>query len=96
MVAFTSPRIAQTGIMNGNIKTKDFSKWITYYRNHENVLIKTSTENGIVTGGAVMALEAEEVINYIANAVNQKSTHESLKKILWSYPSYASDLTDMI
>ncbi|MDR2661119.1 MAG: NAD(P)/FAD-dependent oxidoreductase [Lactobacillaceae bacterium] len=102
-VAFTSPRLAQVGILAKDansaqtIKEKDFSKWITYYRNHEQAIIKTVLNNdGTVTGGSVYALEAEEIINYLVEAINNKRTKLSFSQILYSYPSYGSDVSDFI
>lgn len=102
-VVFTSPRIAQVGILakdaddTQKVKTRDLSKWITYYRNHEKALVKSViNKDQTVAGGAVMALEAEEVINYIVEAINRNDTHDSLASILYSYPSYGSDIRDII
>lgn len=102
-VAFTNPRIAKVGVLpvnarNGQVvKAKDFSKWVTYFRNNEKAIIKSVIdENGVVVGGSVMALEAEEVINYFVSAINQKNNHQQLQEILYSYPSYGSDMVDFV
>ncbi|MDR0899094.1 MAG: FAD-dependent oxidoreductase, partial [Lactobacillaceae bacterium] len=102
-VTFTSPRIAKVGVQPVNatkameVRSGDYSKWITYYRNHEKALVKSVIgEDGVVLGGTVMALEAEEVINYFVNAINNHDTREKLQKIIYSYPSYGSDMPDFV
>ncbi|MFT9470711.1 dihydrolipoyl dehydrogenase family protein [Leuconostoc pseudomesenteroides] len=98
-VVFGSPRIAQTGIsvkeaeeLGYRVTDVDMSQVITFYRYHDNARIRTVLDqNGRVAGASVIAMEAEELINYFVTAINDKRTLADTQANIYAYPSLGSE-----
>ena len=98
-VVFGSPRIAQTGIpvaaaeqLGYRVTDVDMSQVITFYRYHDNARIRTVLDqNGRVVGASVIAMEAEELINYFVTAINDKRTLADTQANIYAYPSLGSE-----
>ncbi|WP_165964828.1 dihydrolipoyl dehydrogenase family protein [Periweissella cryptocerci] len=92
-VVYGAPKLAQAGAV-ATATTFDVTGWFTYRRIGENVAkVKIATnEVGQLIGASVLATEADQLINYLTNAINQKWTLADAQANIMAYPTMASDL----
>ena len=79
-------------------ETTDLSSWYTYQRiNDQGAKIKFvyDEENRVVAITCLSQL-ADEIINYFLLVLTKKMTHEEIEKLIFAYPSPASDLSYFI
>ena len=97
-VVFTSPKIAKAGISPDSnlsditVKTFDMKKVITFYRANDKAIVKSALKNDVMVGATVASELAEELINPFVEAINHKQTQADALKVLYAYPSLASDI----
>lgn len=100
--AFVSSEISQLGVTIEEAKKnpdqykiigQDVTKWYTFNRIKDpNSKVTTIFKNNHLVGAAVISSIAEELINYFNFMITQKITKEQLDKMIFAYPSPASDL----
>ncbi len=107
-VVFTIPPLASVGLLEEDARKRGLkfktnhsstSGWYSSHRINEShsgfkVLIEEGTEN--ILGAHLLGPHAEEVINIFALAIRLELKASDLKKVLWSYPTNASDITYML
>ena len=107
-VLFTIPPLASVGFLEEDAKNKGFrfktnyldtSGWYSSRRINEShsgfkVLIEDDTDK--ILGAHLLGPHADEVINIFAVAIRLGLKANDLKKVLWSYPTNASDITYML
>ena len=107
-VVFTHPNLATVGYSEAEAKKRykdiivfkgDASNWYNAKKEHATVyaykIIANKRTNEIV-GAHLLSSEANETINIFAMAINTKMTTDAFKKLIFTYPSYASDLKSML
>jgi glutathione reductase (NADPH) len=107
-VVFTIPPLAMVGLTEQQardsgheitVKFKKTDEWYSYRRTNETpTAFKTiiNKENGQILGAHVLGSISEEIINLFAMAMNQNLKATALKKMVYAYPSHASDIPYMI
>lgn len=92
-VVYGTPKLAQVGDLT-NATLFDVTGWLTYRRLGEPLAkVKIATNAaGQLIGASVLASEADQLINYLANAINQKWTLTDTQSNIMAYPTMASDL----
>jgi glutathione reductase (NADPH) len=107
-VVFTNPPLASVGLTEEmakaqnkeyTVKSADATGWFNAYRSQAaayvyKVLI--SKEDGTILGAHIVGPSAEETINLFALAMKAKIPAKTLKTMMYSYPSWASDLGYMV
>jgi glutathione reductase (NADPH) len=58
--------------------------------------ILINEENNLILGAHILGKSAEETINLFALAMRFNLRTEDLKKVLWAYPTYSSEIKYMI
>ncbi|QLE00749.1 NAD(P)/FAD-dependent oxidoreductase [Galbibacter sp. BG1] len=106
-VVFTLPNVASVGISVDEakqlrkeiiIKTDSVPYWFNAKRiNTDYYAFKTIVEkqSGKILGAHLVGPEASEVINLFAMAIYGEMTVEDLKNIIFTYPSWGSDIQSM-
>lgn len=107
-VVFTYPQMASVGLsqeeakaLGYKVKVKSGSgeKWMNYRRlNAKHIYYETITDisSGKLIGAHVASPYAGDLINVFALAIKNGIQSESLKDILWAYPTYSSDIKYMV
>ena len=107
-VVFTVPKIASVGLseekakeMNPDIKVvqKEISNWFTYKRTNEShaaIKLLINEEKDQIMGAHLISNEADDLINHFATAIQFKLTTKELKKMIFAYPTTASDIGHML
>lgn len=107
-VVFTIPHLAMVGLTEQQARDADHDirvtfrktdKWYSYRRTNESpAVFKTiiNKENGRILGAHVLGSKSEEIINLFAMAMNQNMNATALKKMVYAYPSHASDIPYMV
>jgi glutathione reductase (NADPH) len=107
-VVFTIPALASVGItekaareqgLNVRVHSDDSTEWYTNRRVHEplgmyKIVIDADTDR--VVGAHIIGASSEEVINVFALAVRFGITTAELKKMIFAYPTAASDIAYMV
>jgi glutathione reductase (NADPH) len=107
-VVFTHPPLTSVGLteeeaaeagMEVEVHTGDMSGWASSMRLGEKygkykVLIHKST--GMIAGAHIFAPRASESINIFALAMKYEISAEELKKTMFAYPTYVSEITSML
>lgn len=108
VVVFTIPPLAMVGLTEKQAKEQGFEtkvkfrkmdNWYSYKRTNEShTSFKTiiNKENGQVLGAHVLGDKSEEIINLFTIAMNHNIKAVDLKKMIYAYPSHASDIPYMI
>ncbi|MCJ8166026.1 NAD(P)/FAD-dependent oxidoreductase [Pontibacter sp. E15-1] len=105
---FTIPALAAVGLteqeaqrqgLNYKVKTEETTGWFSSRRLNEpisayKVLLDKETDQ--ILGAHLLGPHAEEVINIFAVAMNAKVKGSELKKMIFSYPTNASDIVYMV
>ncbi|WP_430412374.1 dihydrolipoyl dehydrogenase family protein [Kordia sp.] len=107
-VVFTHPNLATVGYSEAEAKKRykdviifkgDASNWYNAKKGNAAVyafkIIANKRTNEIV-GAHLISAAANETINIFATAINTKMTIDEFKKMIFTYPSYASDLKNML
>ena len=47
---------------------------------------------GVIVGATVIGTHADELINYLTSAINQKANYQDVTNHIYAYPTIASDL----
>ena len=106
--AFSQPAIASVGLteraaneqgLDVEIKLTDTSDWLSSRRvgltyTAAKTLVERST--GRVLGAHLLGHAAEETINLFALAITTGATVADLKRMLWAYPTAASEIVYLI
>jgi glutathione reductase (NADPH) len=107
-VVFTNPPLASVGLSEEQaeaqnkqyrVKSGDASEWFNAYRSQAEVYaykVLISKEDGTILGAHIVGPSAEETINLFALAMKAKIPAIHLKSMMYSYPSWASDLSHMV
>lgn len=107
-VVFTNPPLASIGLTEEmakeknkqyHIKSGDASKWFNAYRSQAEIYaykVLISQEDNTILGAHILGPSAEETINLFALAMKAKMPATTLKTMMYSYPSWASDLSYMV
>ncbi|PTL39074.1 dihydrolipoyl dehydrogenase family protein [Alkalicoccus saliphilus] len=105
---FTLPKLASVGLSEEeaslqNIDYKlnhiDVTNWFTYKRTNQPVAfakILVDQTNDIVIGAHLLSHEADELINHFATAIQFRLPAKEVKKMLYAYPTTASDITYLL
>lgn len=107
-VVFTIPPLAGVGLLEETAKARDLkfkiqhedtSEWYSTRRvgikySGYKILIEEQTQR--ILGAHLFGPQAEEVINIFAMAIVAGLTAEDIRKLRYSYPSVASDLSYMV
>jgi glutathione reductase (NADPH) len=107
-VVFTQPKLAIVGLKEEsarqqgyevNVSQIDTSGWYTYKRTNEPyAMVKTVTDKktGNLLGAHVLGGNADELINHFATAIRFKVPANELKKMIYAYPTSASDMIYLV
>jgi glutathione reductase (NADPH) len=107
-VVFTIPEIAQVGLTEEQARVKnidfkinsgDASGWFNAYRSQSEAYaykVLVSEQDGTIVGAHLVGPSAAETINLFAIAIKGKMTAKDLKSMVYSYPSWASDVGHMV
>ncbi len=107
-VVFTIPEIARVGLSEAQareqniaykVKSGDGAGWYNAYRSQADAYaykVLISKEEGTILGAHLVGPAAGETINLFAMAIKGKLTAKDLKSMMYSYPSWASDLGHMV
>jgi glutathione reductase (NADPH) len=105
---FTLPKLATVGMSEEDAAEKgldfkvnaiDTIKWFTYKRTNQAVAfakIIINRENDQVIGAHLLSHEADELINLFATAIQFELSTKDLKKMMFAYPTAASDIGYML
>jgi glutathione reductase (NADPH) len=107
-VVFTLPPVARIGLLESeakekglkfDIKFQETANWYSSMRVGEKysgfkILIEHDTKK--ILGAHILGQGAEEQINVFTMAITQGMTTKQLKKVIFAYPSYASDIAYML
>lgn len=107
-VVFTLPNLASVGLSEAEAKEKgheviveykQVSNWFNAKRiNAALYAYKTviDKKSGVILGAHLTGPEAAEVINLFAMAINAKINNQSLKEMLFAYPTWGNDVKGMV
>ena len=107
-VVFTQPKLAIVGLKEDsarrqgyevNVSQIDTSSWYTYKRTNEPyAMAKTVTDKktGNLLGAHVLGGNADELINHFATAIRFGLPTNELKKMIYAYPTSASDIIYLV
>ncbi|WP_257975577.1 dihydrolipoyl dehydrogenase family protein [Leuconostoc citreum] len=102
VVVYGTPKLAQVGVTleqaenqpNLTSHSLDMTNWFSYYRMGEPVVhAKIILDDaGVIVGATVIGTHADELINYLTSAINQKANYQDVTNHIYAYPTIASDL----
>ncbi|MEP6261535.1 MAG: NAD(P)/FAD-dependent oxidoreductase [Gillisia sp.] len=107
-VVFTLPNLASVGLSEKEAKDQDLDftvehksvpEWFNARRINEKVYAyKTLVDNktGVILGAHLIGPEAGEVINLFSMALYAKIDHQSLKEMIFAYPTWGNDIKGMV
>ena len=107
-VVFTVPKVASVGMteqeakesgLEIDIKFKNSSDFYTHRRTNEKhaaYKVITDTKNEVILGVHLISEEADELINHFATLIQLKIPITEIKKMVFAYPTAASDISHMI
>ncbi|WP_405606519.1 dihydrolipoyl dehydrogenase family protein [Polaribacter sp. Asnod1-A03] len=107
-VVFTHPNLASVGLSekeankrykNIKIYQDDASDFYNAKKSNEStyaykIIINKRTD--VIVGAHLLSTEANECINIMMMAIDKKMTVSQFKKLIFTYPSYTSDLKNMM
>lgn len=98
-VVYGSPKLAKVGVQNSNnVVDQDVTNWFSYSHTNEpkaKIRIVLNNQDQII-GATVMSSEADSMINLLTFAIKNQMTHAEVKKMIFAYPTAASDLEYLI
>jgi glutathione reductase (NADPH) len=107
-VVFAQPPLAAVGIteeqatqagVRFRINRGSMDSWPSSRRigqKHAFYKVLIEQDSGRILGAHLFGHNADETINIFAMAIKFGLSNQDLKKVLWSYPSHASDLKNMV
>ena len=107
-VVFTSPPMASVGLTEERakaqnkeyeVKSGDASGWFNAYRSQAKAYaykVLINKEDGTLLGAHLVGPSADETINLFALAMKAKIPAKTLQRMIYSYPTWASDLSYMV
>jgi glutathione reductase (NADPH) len=107
-VVFTIPPLASVGLreeeareqgLNYGVKYDDTSDWYSSRRvglKHSGFKVLVDKQNDRILGAHLLGHNAEETINIFGLAIRHGIKSEDLKKMIYAYPTSASDIGHMI
>lgn len=107
-VVFTVPQMASVGLSEEKAHEKgyecytkklDLSGWYTYKRTNEKYAmakIVIDSKTTCILGAHFISNEADELVNYFAMAMQMQIDLKQLKKMMFAYPTTASDIVYML
>ena len=107
-VVFTLPNLASVGLnekqarekgYDFRVESKNVPKWFNAKRiNEDYYAYKTLVDKktGLVLGAHMLSADASEMINMFVMAMCGKLTCETLKGMIFTYPSWAGDIKSMV
>jgi glutathione reductase (NADPH) len=107
-VVFSYPPLASVGMGEAearatgkviSVKTGDMVDWPSSKRigqTHAGYKVIIDNKDHYILGAHLLGHNAEEVINVFALAMRFRLKIDDLKQMLWSYPTYVSDVKYMI
>jgi glutathione reductase (NADPH) len=108
VVVFTIPPLAMVGLTEKQARDQGFDVKVKFHNmdgwysskrtNESHTAFKTiiNKENGQVLGAHIVGDKSEEIINLFAMAINHSVKAVELKKMIYAYPSHASDIPYML
>ncbi|AQS94830.1 pyridine nucleotide-disulfide oxidoreductase [Polaribacter sp. BM10] len=107
-VVFTNPNLATVGLTEE--KAKEQFSAIKVFKGDASHFYNAKKENAdlyaykiivndktkVIVGAHLLSAEANECINIFSMAIHQKMTTKEFKKLIFTYPSFASDLKSML
>jgi glutathione reductase (NADPH) len=104
-VVYSTPKLAKIGLDpdiitgdDGKVVDLNVSQWFTYFRLGEpvaKVKVVIDKQSKTMAGAQILSSSADELINYLTQAINQRQTLEDIKQTIFAYPSVASDIQYM-
>lgn len=107
-VVFSEPKLALIGLTEDRAQKEGYeivvnkfetSSWYTYrHTNEKYALVKTVIDkhNNRLLGAHVLGSNADELINYFAIIMKFSLPFEEVKKVMFAYPTSASDLSYLL
>ncbi|MCI1687613.1 dihydrolipoyl dehydrogenase family protein [Schleiferilactobacillus harbinensis] len=104
-IVFASPELGQVGVRLGTtaqapdrytVEEQDLSGWYTYQRIQDKTArVTTITDKNThrLVGAVVLAVDAEELLNYLTVLIQEQKPASVLQQWIPVYPSVASDLS---
>lgn len=104
-MVFSGPKLAQVGVTaeiaannekDYELSTIDATKWFSYSRLNEpvsKIKVITDKKTGLLVGATCLNNEADELINYFSQLIEQKVTAAAVSSHIFAYPTLASDLS---
>ncbi|AQQ53186.1 dihydrolipoyl dehydrogenase family protein [Planococcus lenghuensis] len=105
---FTLPKLASVGLsemeadekgIDYKVNAMELTDWFTYKRTRQPVAyakILIDQEKDRIVGAHLLGHEADELINHFATAIQFDIPTGDLKRMLFAYPTAASDITYML
>ncbi|AQQ55403.1 dihydrolipoyl dehydrogenase family protein [Planococcus lenghuensis] len=105
---FTLPKMASVGLseteadekgIDCKVNAMELTDWFTYKRTRQPVAyakILIDQEKDRIVGAHLLGHEADELINHFATAIQFDIPTGDLKRMLFAYPTAASDITYML
>jgi glutathione reductase (NADPH) len=105
---FTIPALASVGLteqeaskqgLNFEVKEEETTGWFSTKRLNDHVSaykVLLDKDTNQILGAHLLGPHAEETINIFTVAMNANLTGDQLKKMIFSYPTNASDIVDMV
>ncbi|WP_208560771.1 dihydrolipoyl dehydrogenase family protein [Marinilactibacillus kalidii] len=103
-IVFSGPKLAQVGLMideNNDTherSTIDATRWFNYHRTNEpisSIIIVKEKQSGLLVGAACLNNEADNLINYFSQLIEQKVPASEVADRIYAYPTVASDLSSL-
>ena len=107
-VAFTNPPLASVGLSESEARDRGvkfsahFEKTAGWYSSrrvgerHSASKVLVEPDTGRILGAHLLGPHAEEMINLFALAIRHKLSRDDVKKMIFAYPTHASDIGYMV
>ena len=107
-VVFTVPPLASVGMQEQEARSKDLryrvetaetSEWYSSGRIAERFSgykVLVEEDSGYILGAHLLGAHSEEIVNLFALAIRAKIPAKKLKRMIWAYPTRASDISYMV
>ncbi|WP_044401013.1 NAD(P)/FAD-dependent oxidoreductase [Lacinutrix sp. Hel_I_90] len=105
---FTQPNLSTVGLSEAEAKNRykkvlifkgDAQEWFNAKKGNEDTYaykILANERTGEIVGAHILGHEANENINLLTVAINNKMTVSEFKRMIFTYPSYSNDLKYML
>lgn len=105
-VVFGSPKLAEVGVSprkageepgRYTVKQVDMTGWFSNRRlNGPVAKAKLVFEGGLLAGAGLLGGQADDLINYLAILIGKRVTHQELERMIFAWPTTASDLSSLV